>query len=87
MKRNDPYFFQRETSFFINLNEKSSVTIECYSENEIKLLSILNQQELSKGKQVIKFSSNQLKSGVYHVKIVIENTSGTASENRVIEIN
>ncbi|WP_312391577.1 hypothetical protein [Chryseobacterium sp.] len=87
MKRSAPNLFRRETIFFIHLNEKSRVTVECYAENGTKLQTILDQQELSEGKQEIKFSGNQLKSGVYHLKIIIENSSGISTENRIIEIN
>lgn len=86
MKSNDPNLFRRKTLFFINLHEKSNVTIELYDENETKLLIILEKQELSKGKQEIKFTGNQLKSGMYNAKIIIENTSETVTENRIIKI-
>jgi len=63
------------------------VTVECYAGNGAKLQTIPDRQELSEGKQEIKFSGNQLKSGVYHLKIIIENSSGIPTENRIIEIN
>ncbi|WP_326982179.1 hypothetical protein VUJ46_18530 [Chryseobacterium sp. MYb264] len=87
MKRNAPNLFRSETSFFIHLDEKSSVTITFYAENGTKIRTILNQQELSEGRQEIRFSGNHLKQGVYQVKIIIENSSGTSTENRILQIN
>lgn len=87
MKKNVPNLFLRETIFPIILKEKSTVTIELFDEEGVQLLTILQKQELFKGKHEIKFNGNQLRSKIYLAKITIENQGNILIENRNIKIN
>ena len=87
MKKNYPNPFRKENIFLLILKEKSNVTIELFDENGVKIFTILEGQELLKGKQEIKFNGNQLKSGIYKAKICIENSHEIRLEDSSIKIN
>lgn len=77
---NYPNPFREETVFPIVLDEKSMIDIELFDISGRKLETVINQQKLSAGKQEIKMSRNQLKSGLYVAKITIDNSKGTFKE-------
>lgn len=85
--QNYPNPFREETVFPIVLDEKSTVNIELFDISGRKLLTVINQQKISSGKQEIKMSGNQLKSGMYIAKITIENSKGTFKEDLKVLVN
>lgn len=85
--QNYPNPFRGETVFPIVLNEKSTVNIDLFDISGRKITTVLNQQKLSPGKQEIKMSQNQLKSGMYVAKITIENSQGIFNQNLKVLIN
>lgn len=86
MKKIYPNPFLSEIIFPLVLNERAVVSIELIDQ-EGQVFKILNEQELLKGKQEIKITKNQLKSGIYSVKITIENSKGTSIENTKLAIH
>lgn len=87
VEQNYPNPFREETVFPIILNEKSNVSIELFDISGRKLLTVIDKQRLSTGKQEIKMSRNQLKSGMYVAKITIDNSKGTCIENFKVIVN
>ncbi|MBD8082343.1 hypothetical protein [Chryseobacterium caseinilyticum] len=87
MKKNSHNPFRQETVFPIVLDEKSSVSIDLYEKEGRKMLSVIDHQRLSAGKQNIIISGNQLNSGKYTAKITIENSKGEFTEKREIIVN
>lgn len=85
--QNYPNPFRDETVFPIVLNEKSTVNIELFDFSGRKLATVISQQKLSAGKQEIKMSRNQLKSGMYVAKITIVNSQGTFKEDLKVLVN
>ncbi|ANF50037.1 hypothetical protein A0O34_05640 [Chryseobacterium glaciei] len=86
MKKIYPNPFLNEIIFPLVLNERAVVSIELIDE-EGRVFKILHEQELLKGKHKIKITKNQLKSGIYSVKIIIENSKGTSIENTKVAIH
>lgn len=86
MKKIYPNPFLNEIIFPLVLNERAVVSIELIDE-EGQVFKILHKEELLKGKQEIKVTKNQLKSGIYSVKIIIENSKGTSIENTKVAIH
>lgn len=87
VEQNYPNPFREETVFPITLNERSTVSIALYDASGRKLLIVIDQQKLSAGKQEIKMSRNQLKSGMYVAKITIDNSKGTFNEDLKVLVN
>lgn len=87
MKKNYPNLFRGETVLHILLHKKSSVTVELFDENETKITTILEKQELIEGRHEIKFNGNQLKPGVFKAKITIESPEKTLTEYCKVQIN
>lgn len=85
--QNYPNPFREETIFPIVLDEKSTVSIELFDLAGRKVATITDQQKLSAGKQEIKMSRNQLKSGMYIAKITIENGKGIFKEDLKVVVN
>ncbi len=81
MKQNYPNPFREETVFPIILDEKSTVSIDLFDASGRKVFGVIDHQNLTAGKQEIKMSRNQLKSGMYVAKITIDNSKGTFIEN------
>ncbi|WEK69388.1 MAG: T9SS type A sorting domain-containing protein [Candidatus Chryseobacterium colombiense] len=81
VKQNYPNPFREETVFPLFLDEKSTVSINLFDASGRKVLGVIDHQNLSAGKQEIKMSRNQLKSGMYVAKITIDNSKGTLIEN------
>lgn len=79
--QNYPNPFREETVFPIILEEKSTVKIDLFDMSGRKMTNVLDEQRLSAGKQEIKMSRNQLKSGMYVAKITIENSHGIFKED------
>lgn len=69
------------------LDEKSSVSIDLYESGGQKMLSVINHQNLSAGKQNIIISGNQLDSGKYTAKITIENSKGEFIQKIEVIVN
>lgn len=87
MKNNNLHPFRKETVFPIVLDENSTVSIELFDKNSQKHFSVIDHQHLFAGRQEIKISRNQLKSGNYSAKITIENSQGEFIENKEVIIN
>lgn len=87
MKNSSHNPFRQETVFPIVLDEKSSVSIDLYENEGQKMLSVIDHQHLSAGKQNIIISGNQLNSGKYTAKITIENSKGEFTEKIEIIVN
>ncbi|MCA6068813.1 T9SS type A sorting domain-containing protein [Chryseobacterium sp. RG1] len=81
VEQNYPNPFREETVFPINLDERSTVSIDLFDASGRKVLDVIDHQQLTAGKQEIKMSRNQLKSGMYVAKITIDNSKGTFIEN------
>lgn len=81
VKQNYPNPFREETVFPLVLDEKSLVSIDLFDASGRKVFGVIDHQNLSAGKQEIKMSRNQLKSGMYVAKITIDNSKGTWIEN------
>jgi len=87
VKQNYPNPFREETVFPIILDEKSTVSIDLFDASGRKVFGVIDHQNLTAGKQEIKMSRNQLKSGMYVAKITIDNSKGTFIENLKVLVN
>jgi protocatechuate 3,4-dioxygenase beta subunit len=87
VEQNYPNPFREETVFPITLDEKSTVSIELFDVSGRKLFSVIDKQKLSVGKQEIKMTRSQLKSGMYIAKITVDNSKGTFTEDLKVLIN
>lgn len=87
VEQNYPNPFREETVFPITLDEKSTVSIELFDVSGRKLFSVIDKQKLSAGKQEIKMTRSQLKSGMYIAKITVDNSKGTFTEDLKVLIN